>query len=184
MKMASCQWPQDFTGRKNEQLHMVSGRVSHLSVILALITALFCCTLNCFAQSALVATISRQPRHDDFQGLEDRWSAAVNSRNLVALRGVLSPQLEEVSPAGDLITRDTLFTRLSRNQQQTTVLGRQVMSVRIFGDLAVVIGTYEERGDLVDSKGMFTHIYQKIHETWSCVHAQETIANERPEELH
>ena len=57
-------------------------------------------------------------------------------------------------------------------------LQQRVVSVRLFGDTAVVSGTYIVRwranGSAREERGIFTHIYNRARNHWACVNAQRT----------
>jgi hypothetical protein len=61
-------------------------------------------------------------------------------------------------------------------------LDQRVSNVRVFGNLAVVIGTYSElrriHGKPVISNGMFTHVYQNARGNWLCINAHRTATAE------
>jgi ketosteroid isomerase-like protein len=79
----------------------------------------------------------------------------------------------------------------TRNQQIAVLLERHnalpsldqhVLNVRTFGDLVVVIGSYDEQlhagGKPVSRRGMFTHVYKNAHGHWLCINAHRTAAAE------
>jgi hypothetical protein len=57
-----------------------------------------------------------------------------------------------------------------------------VLNVRIYGNLAVVVGLYSEQrrihGKPVISNGMFTHVYQNARGNWLCINAHRTATAE------
>jgi hypothetical protein len=57
-------------------------------------------------------------------------------------------------------------------------LDPRVTNVLTFGEVAVVIGSYDEQlrvnGKPVRQTGMFTHIYHNERGNWLCVNAQRT----------
>jgi ketosteroid isomerase-like protein len=114
-----------------------------------------------------------------FQEVEDRWSEAINKRDQHALDLVLSPEFIDISASGAVRTRNLQVASIFPRGTDPLSLDRRVLSVRIFGDMAVVIGTYyvEERGpneNPVRRNGMFTHIYRSVRGKWLCVNAHST----------
>ncbi len=117
-----------------------------------------------------------------FQQVEDRWSEAINKRDQNALGLVLSPELIDISASGQVRTRDQQVAALFQKDTEPLSLDRRVLSVRVFGDMAVVIGAYvEEEGPHekpARRNGMFTHIYRNVRGNWLCINAHSTSAQE------
>ena len=113
-----------------------------------------------------------------FQQIENRWSEAIDKRNQYALEQLLSPELIDISAIGAVTTRNQQIAMLFGKRAEPLSLNLRVINVRIFGDLAVVIGTYGEQrrvnGKLTGLNGMFTHIFQNVRGNWLCVSAQRT----------
>jgi hypothetical protein len=86
--------------------------------------------------------------------------------------------LIDISAIGAVTTRNQQIAMLFGKGAEPLSLNLRVINVRIFGDLAVVIGTYGERrrvnGKLTGLNGMFTHIFQNVRGNWLCVSAQRT----------
>lgn len=117
-----------------------------------------------------------------FQQVEDRWGEAISKRDQHALQLVLSPELIDISASGDVTTRNLQIAMLLNKSTEPLSLDQRVASVRTFGDLAVVIGTYVEQlrfdDQPVQRKGIFTHIYQRVHGHWLCVNGHRTAVPE------
>ena len=76
------------------------------------------------------------------QKIEDTWSDALVKQDQYALELVLAPSFVDISAAGDVTTRNQQITRLLLKESSPISLEQKVASVRMFGDLAVVNGTY------------------------------------------
>jgi hypothetical protein len=91
---------------------------------------------------------------------------------------VLSPELIDISAWGDLTTRDQQIAMLFEKDAEPLSLDQRVTNVRTFGQVTVVIGSYDEQlrvnGKPVRQTGMFTHIYHNERGNWFCVNAQRT----------
>lgn len=117
------------------------------------------------------------------QKIEDTWSNALTKHDQYALELVLAPSFVDISAAGDVTTRNQQITRLLLNENAPVSLEQKVASVRTFGDLAVVNGTYILRkranGQTVDEKGIFSHIFQRVRTNWQCINSQRTVVVEQ-----
>jgi hypothetical protein len=113
-----------------------------------------------------------------FQQLENRWSLAIGKRDQYALELVLSPELVDVSATGDVTTRNLQIAMLFEKDGEPLSLDQRVLNVRIFGNVAVVVGSYTElrrvHGKSLSSSGMFTHVYESARSNWLCVNAHRT----------
>jgi ketosteroid isomerase-like protein len=65
---------------------------------------------------------------------------------------------------------------------KTLHLDQRVITVRMLGDIAVANGTYVLHHKLgnneVDEKGVFTHVFERGHNSWVCVNSQRTLLRE------
>ncbi|MGD0912123.1 MAG: nuclear transport factor 2 family protein [Terracidiphilus sp.] len=114
-----------------------------------------------------------------FQKIEDAWSDAENRKDQYALELVLSPLLVDVSAQGDITTRNQQLAALMTNDDKTLTLDQKVITVRLLGDTAVANGTYTLRhkvnGALVEEKGVFTHVFERVRNGWLCTNSQRTV---------
>jgi ketosteroid isomerase-like protein len=88
----------------------------------------------------------------------------------------------DVSGSGDISTRNQQLTYLITTEDKTLHLEQKVITVRMLGDTAVANGTYvlHHRGSSgqVDEKGVFTHVFERAHNGWSCINSQRTVLRE------
>jgi ketosteroid isomerase-like protein len=128
-------------------------------------------------QSAVTSTIA--PEVHAFQKLEDSWSDAINNRDQYGLELVLSPLFVDVSATGDINTRNQELANLISGDDKSLHLDQQVVTVRMLGDIAVANGTYvlhhKTSSGPADEKGVFTHVFQRVHGGWVCVNSQRTM---------
>ena len=130
------------------------------------------------AQSAQIA---------QFQKIEDQWSNALVKQDQYTLETILSPTFVNISPGGEINTRDQQVAAMfEKVLPQAQTMEQRVVSVRIIEDVAVVDGTYVERTKLNgvqrEERGIFTHIYQHVREVWVCVQSQRTAVVEQGDE--
>jgi ketosteroid isomerase-like protein len=120
------------------------------------------------------------PEVVEFQKVEDSWSASVNGRDQYGLELVLSPLFVDIAASGDVTTRNQQLAQLINGDDKTLHVDTRVITVRELGDVAVVNGTYSihhkgANGSPVDEKGVYTHVFQRVHNSWLCINSQRTV---------
>ena len=129
------------------------------------------------AQPSVTSAVS--PENLEFQMIEDSWSNAVNQRDQYGLELVLSPYFLDVSASGDSTTRNQQVAMAIAGEDKTIHLEQKVITVRMLGYIAVANGTYSlhhKAGSAqVDEKGIFTHVFQRVHGAWFCTNSQRTV---------
>jgi ketosteroid isomerase-like protein len=114
-----------------------------------------------------------------FQKIEDSWSDAVNRRDQYGLELVLSPLFVDVSASGDVTTRNQQVAQVLSLEDKTLYLTQKVVTVRMLGDIAVANGTYtlhhKTPSGLVDERGVFTQVFERVHGGWLCLNSQRTV---------
>ena len=127
--------------------------------------------------AGITSTVS--PEIAQFQKIEDGWSDAVNRRDQYGLELVLSPLFVDVSAVGDVTTRNQQVAEVISGEDKTLYLTQKVVTVRMLGDIAVANGTYtlhhKANGALVDEKGVFTHVFERVRGGWLCINSQRTV---------
>jgi ketosteroid isomerase-like protein len=122
------------------------------------------------------------PAFREMQQVEDRWATAVTKRDQYALELVLAPQYIGISASGDVTTRNQQIAHLFVKNAGPDSLEQKVISVRFVGDVAIVNGTYVmswkgEKGAVLE-KGIFSHVFEHVHENWLCLNSQRTVVAE------
>ncbi|MFZ0746615.1 MAG: nuclear transport factor 2 family protein [Terracidiphilus sp.] len=137
-------------------------------------------------QPAITSTAS--PEVVEFQKIEDAWANAVNLRDQYSLELVLAPLFMDVSATGDITTRNQQVADLISGEDKTLHLEQRVITVRMMGDIAVANGTYvlhhKTGSSQVDEKGVFTHVFERVHGGWRCVNSQRTALREDSNTKH
>jgi hypothetical protein len=68
---------------------------------------------------------------------------------------------------------------LINQADKNAVTDMRVITVRMLGDVAVANGTYSYthrvNGTPEVEKGIFTHVFQRLHGNWVCLNAQRTL---------
>ena len=128
-------------------------------------------------QPGVTSTVSPEVAH--FQKIEDSWADAVNRHDQYGLELVLSPLFVDVSASGDVTTRNQQVAQVISSDDKTVYLMQKVITVRMLGDIAVVNGTYtlhhKANSGPVDEKGIFTHVFERVHGGWLCINSQRTV---------
>jgi ketosteroid isomerase-like protein len=119
---------------------------------------------------------------EQFQKIEDKWDDAVNMRDQYSLELVLSPVFVGIAANGDISTRNQQLAGVISEPDKTLHLEQKVITVRLLGDTAVANGTYvlhhKVGSNAVDEKGVFTHVFQRLRNSWVCVNSQQTVLRE------
>ncbi|HEY0796457.1 MAG TPA: nuclear transport factor 2 family protein [Acidisarcina sp.] len=120
---------------------------------------------------------------DTMQGIENSWGEALLKHDQFALEGVLAPSFVDISAEGEVTTRDQQIARLFLKDTDAISFQQKVASVRLFGDIALVNGTYILRyardGRTIDDKGIFSQVFQRAHARWQCINSQRTFVVEQ-----
>lgn len=160
-------------------------KICPIAVFAVCVTAWFSPTLG--AQATAVSdtrpNAAASPEIKQFQTIEDSWSDAIVKQDQYGLENVLAPTYVGISATGDVSTRNQQISRIFEKQLQPQTMEQRVASVRMYTDLAVVNGTYivsrKQSGQMVDEKGIFTHVYQRARNGgWLCINSQRTVVVE------
>jgi len=131
---------------------------------------------------ATTATTAESPEIRELQKVEDSWDTALNQRDQYGLELVLSPLFVNVAANGDVTTRNQQIVAVINQEDKAAATDARVVTVRMLGDVAVANGTYsfthKVNGSVVDEKGVFTHVFQRVHGNWVCLNAQRTLLRE------
>jgi len=123
------------------------------------------------------------PEVKEFQDLEDHWSDSVAKSDQYGLENLLSPVYVDIRPAGRLLRRNQQIALLFQRNAEPNSIEQRVVSVRTFGDTAVVSGTYIMRykvnGGAKEDRGIFTHVFARVRGKWLCVNSQRTTVVEK-----
>lgn len=122
---------------------------------------------------------SQPPEVKEFQAMEDQWSTAFVKADQYQIEYLLSPVYVDISSTGEVTTRNQQIAGLfDKGGPQLLSMEQRVVSVRTFGDTALVSGTYiikfRQNGNTREERGIFTHVYERARNHWACVNAQRT----------
>lgn len=122
---------------------------------------------------------TQPPVVQQFQKTEDSWSIALVNKDQYALENLFAPTFIDISAAAAVSTRNqAIADALAGLPEPLISVEQKVVNVRVVSDVAIVEGTYvlrlKEGEHTRDERGIFTHVYQRLRNTWSCVSAQRT----------
>jgi len=131
-------------------------------------------------QTAKIGEVSPEVR--EMQQVEDRWDDAITKRDQYAMELVLAPQFIGISASGDVVNRNQQIAHLFVKNEGPQSLEQKVVSVRMVGQVAIVNGTYVmtwkgEKGPILE-KGIFSHVFEHVRNTWLCLNSQRTVVAE------
>jgi len=134
------------------------------------------------ATKPIPVTSAESPEIRELQKVEDAWATALNTRDQYGLELVLSPLFVDVSATGDITTRNQQVSSLINQEDKTANIDLRVITVRMLGDVVVANGTYDWKHKVgsseMEEKGVFTHVFQRLHGNWVCINAQRTALRE------
>lgn len=116
---------------------------------------------------------------ESFQKLEDAWSVALVNKDQFAMENLFLPTFIDVSAKAQVNTRNQLIAdTIAGLPEPLLSVEQKVVNVRVVSDMAVVEGTYilrmKEEQRTRDERGIFTHVYQRSRNNWSCISSQRT----------
>jgi hypothetical protein len=120
----------------------------------------------------------RLPERDSPAGLllaEQRWVAALESRDVSALGCRLAPGFIDTNWRGELVTRKEMVAALSKRQPSRLVLSD--LRAEVHGRFGIVrgINTQVCRDGSVIGRVRFTDVFVRTHSRWQALSAQETV---------
>jgi ketosteroid isomerase-like protein len=110
--------------------------------------------------------------------LEHAWDQAQERGDVKALAEIFDNSLVYVDFDGQVLTKTGYLERAKSNSTHMEQIISEQMSVQVFGETAIVIGSYREKG--VENgkpylrRGRFTDTWMLINRHWMCVAAGTT----------
>ena len=115
----------------------------------------------------------------ELRRLEDNWCRALKTRDTALLNQILAQDYVEVTSSGAIESRAEAMAAIQDPQSSTTSCGNSNVTVRVFGNAAVVTGVMDHAGTsngvLFRGKRLvFTDTYVRRDGRWQCVAGQST----------
>ena len=111
--------------------------------------------------------------------LESAWNHAEQSKDSRALNQLLADTLIYVDYDGTLMNKTEYLASAMKNDVQGEQINNDGMTVRLYGNAAVVNGAYRDKGMLkgkaFSRRGRFTDTWIRQNGTWQCVASQSTL---------
>lgn len=108
--------------------------------------------------------------------LEHAWNQAEAFNDLKALDSIFDNRLVYIDSDGTLMSKAEFLAHVKSSHLQQVIT--QSMSVQVFGDLAIVTGTYLVKefkgGKNIQHRGRFVDAWVRRDQTWVCVAAEAT----------
>ena len=137
--------------------------------------------LLCCLPAAVAAQTKNHRRGEEILRLEDQWREAQQRNDKAAFDRLLSPDLTFVGTSGSfrnksgfIASRDTSWIPRAETYTSTEV------SVRFYGETAIVTGLGATTGAGVTAKARFTHVWAKRKGKWLLVAIQRTEVSPNP----
>jgi hypothetical protein len=111
--------------------------------------------------------------------LETAWNHAEEAKNIVALDQLLHETLVYVDYDGSLMTKAEFLNSAKAPDLHPAQIVNDSAMANVYGDAAVVTGTYREKGVFKGKpymrRGRFTDTWIQQNGTWQCVASQSTL---------
>jgi ketosteroid isomerase-like protein len=124
-----------------------------------------------------------QSQQSDAEGrilaLETAWNHAEENKDAAALDQLLASTLVYVDYDGSLMSKGEFLASIKAPDLNPSQIINDQMTAHVYGDAAVVTGTYREKGinkgKPYQRRGRFTDTWVKLNGTWQCVASQSTL---------
>ncbi len=124
---------------------------------------------------ALAGQSTRTARKAEILRLEEAWRSVQQQNDRLAFDRLLSADVTFVGTSGSLRDKQGYVeSRASSSIPRATSYTIRDLSVRFYGQVAVVTGTEETTGASVAYKGRFTHVWARRAGRWRLVAIQRT----------
>jgi len=145
----------------------------------------FAASLALFISSALIiAQESSKPSGEEghLRALETAWNHAEQSKDAAALGQLLADSFVYVDYDGTLMNKKQYLASTVSDEVQNEQINNEGMTIQVYGDAAVVNGTYRdkglEKGKPFSRHGRFTDTWIFRNGAWQCVASQSTLVKQ------
>jgi ketosteroid isomerase-like protein len=111
--------------------------------------------------------------------LENAWDRALESKDIKVLDAIFDNGMVYVEFDGTLLTKAELLAKVKTGYSHPQQIVTQPITVRVFGESAIVIAFYREkgmeRGKAYERHGRFIDTWILRNRSWLCVAAQTTL---------
>ena len=146
-------------------------RVTHLACVIAVVWLV---GVSCaFCQNA------QKGDEGQILALENAWNQAELQHDPAALELILTDDFVITEPDGTLQTKHEHMSSTKDMSYHYDVLVSEGFRIKVYGTVAVVTGTYHEKGSSkgvhFDRRGRFTDTWIRLGGTWRCVASHDSL---------
>lgn len=108
-----------------------------------------------------------------FQHIEDNFNRAVISNDIEEIKKCITPDWVLVDTQGGIIPQERFFSVLEQGLLTHTTMTKEVLRVKVYGDIALVTGRGQNtgiwQGKPMEADEWITDVYKREGEKWLCV---------------
>lgn len=108
-----------------------------------------------------------------FQKIEDNFNNAVITNDINEIKKCITSDWVLVDSQGGIIPQERFFSVLEQGLLSHTTMTKEVLRVKIYGDLAIVTGRGQNtgtwQGKPMEADEWVTDIYKRENDKWLCV---------------
>ncbi len=109
----------------------------------------------------------------EFQIIEDNFNKAVISNNIDEIKKCVTQDWVLVDSQGGIIPQEGFFDVLEQGLLSHDTMTKQILRVKIYGDVALVTGRGQNtgtwQGQRLEADEWITDVYKRENEKWLCV---------------
>lgn len=110
---------------------------------------------------------------NEFQQIEDDFNAAIISNKVSEIKKCITPDWVLVDAQGGIIPQEHFFAVLEQGMLSHDTMTKEVLRVKVYGDVAVVTGRGQNTGTWqnqpMKANEWVTDVYKKENSKWLCV---------------
>lgn len=108
-----------------------------------------------------------------FQKIEDHFNLAVISNKVDEIKKCITADWVLVDTQGGIIPQERFFSVLEQGLLSHSTMTKQVLRVKVYGDIALVTGRGQNtgawQGQPLEADEWITDVYKKETDRWLCV---------------
>lgn len=108
-----------------------------------------------------------------FQEIEDGFNNAVITNNIEEIKKCITSDWVLVDTQGGIIPQESFFCVLEQGLLTHTTMTKEVLRVKVYGDIALVTGRGQNtgtwQGKPMEADEWITDVYKREGENWLCV---------------
>jgi len=108
-----------------------------------------------------------------FQKIEDDFNKAVISNSIDEIKKCISSEWVLVDTQGGIISQESFFNVLKQGLLSHSTMTKEVLRVKIYGDIALVTGRGQNTGTWqgrpMKADEWITDVYKKDNDKWLCI---------------